>query len=88
MPSFQFPNIRHLPKYRHPPVPLASCFQCVTYGLWIAFPYVSGRNGGEAEYLTTIDDLENREISAAEIHGIYPKWAYGGGAGRGAEQAF
>ena len=52
------------------------------------FPYVSGRNGGKAEHLTTTDDLENREISAAEIHGIYPKWAYGGGAGRGAEEAF
>jgi hypothetical protein len=37
---------------------------------------------------TTTDDLENREISASEIHGIYPKWAYGGGAGRGAEGAF
>jgi hypothetical protein len=36
---------------------------------------------------TTTDDLENREISAAEIHGVYPKWAYGGGAGRGAEEA-
>jgi hypothetical protein len=43
---------------------------------------------GMAEYLTTTDDLENREISTAEIHGIYPKWAYGGGAGRGAEEAF
>jgi hypothetical protein len=43
---------------------------------------------GMAEYLTTTDDLENREISAAEIHGIYPKWAYGGGAGCGAEEAF
>jgi hypothetical protein len=38
--------------------------------------------------LTTTDDFENREISAAEIHGIYPKWAYGGGAGRGVEEAF
>jgi hypothetical protein len=37
---------------------------------------------------TTTNDLENREISAAEIHGICPKWAYGGGAGRGAEEAF
>jgi len=37
---------------------------------------------------TTTDDLKNREISAAEIHGVYPKWTYGGGAGRGAEGAF
>ena len=37
---------------------------------------------------TTTDDLENREISAAEIHGIDPKWAYGVGAGSGAEGAF
>jgi len=36
----------------------------------------------------TTDDLENREISAAEIHGIYPKWAYGSGGGRGVEEAF
>jgi hypothetical protein len=69
-------------------MPLAACFQIVACGLWIAFPYVSGRNGGKAEHLTTTDDLENREISAAEIHGIYPKWAYGGGAGRGAKEAF
>jgi hypothetical protein len=27
---------------------------------------------------TTSDDLENREIDAAEIHGVHPKWAYGG----------
>jgi hypothetical protein len=37
---------------------------------------------------TITDDLENREISAAEIRGVYPKWAYGRGAGRGAEGAF
>ncbi len=37
---------------------------------------------------TTTDDLENREISAAEIHGVNPKWAYGGGAHPGAEGAF
>jgi hypothetical protein len=37
---------------------------------------------------TTSDDLENREINAAEIHGVHPKWAYGGGAGPGAEGAF
>jgi hypothetical protein len=37
---------------------------------------------------TTTDDLQDRQISAAEIHGVYAKWAYGGGAGRGAEEAF
>jgi hypothetical protein len=36
---------------------------------------------------TTTDDLENREINAAEIHGVHAKWAYGGGAGPGAEGA-
>jgi hypothetical protein len=36
---------------------------------------------------TTTDDFENREINAAEIHGVHPKWAYGGGAGPGAEGA-
>ena len=36
----------------------------------------------------TTDDLEDREISAAGIHGFYPKRAYGSGAGRGAEKAF
>jgi len=29
---------------------------------------------------TTTDDFENREISAAEDHGVHPKRAYGGGA--------
>jgi hypothetical protein len=66
-------------------MPLDSCFQDVACGLWIAFPLTSV--AGMAEHLTTTDDLENREISAAEIHGIYPKWAYGGGAGRGTEEA-
>jgi hypothetical protein len=28
---------------------------------------------------TTTDDLENREIDAAEIHRVHPKWAYGTG---------
>ena len=37
---------------------------------------------------TTTDDLENREISAAAVHGVHPKWAYGGGAGSGAVEAF
>jgi len=37
---------------------------------------------------TITDDLENREINAAEIHGVHPKRAYGGGAGPGAEGAF
>ncbi len=37
---------------------------------------------------TTTDDLENREINAAEIHGVHPKRAYGGGAGPGAGGAF
>jgi len=37
---------------------------------------------------TTSDDLENREINAAEIHCVHPKWAYGRGADPGAEGAF
>src|SRR6266446_1549387 len=36
----------------------------------------------------TTDDLEDREISAAEIHGLHPQWAYGDGARRGTEGAF
>jgi hypothetical protein len=34
------------------------------------------------------DDLEDREISTAGIHGFYPKRAYEGGAGRRVEGAF
>jgi len=37
---------------------------------------------------TTTHDVEDREISAAEIHGVHPQWAYGGGARRGTEGAF
>ena len=37
---------------------------------------------------TTTDDVENREINAAAIHGVHAKWAYGGGAGSGGEEAF
>jgi len=37
---------------------------------------------------TTTDDVENRKINAAAIHGVHPKWAYGGGAGSAAEEAF
>jgi hypothetical protein len=33
---------------------------------------------------TTTDDLENRQISAAKIHGVHPERAYGGGTDRGA----
>ena len=36
----------------------------------------------------TTDDLEDRAIGAAGIHGLYPERAYEGGAGRGAEGAF
>jgi hypothetical protein len=43
---------------------------------------------GNAEHRDDNDDLENREISAAKIHGANPKWAYGGGARSGAEEAF
>jgi len=34
------------------------------------------------------DDLEDRAISAAGIHGFYTKRAYEGGVGRGAEELF
>ena len=37
--------------------------------------------------VTTTDDLENREIDAAEIHRVHAKRTYGGGAGPGAEGA-
>jgi hypothetical protein len=37
---------------------------------------------------TTTDNLENRKISAAEIDGVYPQWAYEGGTSRGPEGAF
>jgi hypothetical protein len=36
---------------------------------------------------TTTDDLQNREIDASEIHGVYPQWAYGVGARSGAKGA-
>jgi hypothetical protein len=38
--------------------------------------------------VTTSDDLENREINEAKIHGVHPKWTYGGEARSGAEGAF
>jgi len=37
---------------------------------------------------TTTDDFENREINATEIHGVHPKWAYGGDAGLGTAGTF
>jgi hypothetical protein len=36
---------------------------------------------------TTYDDLEDRAIGAAGIHGFYAKWAHEGGGGRGVEGA-
>ena len=58
-------------------------------GLCIALPLASlAGDGGNAEHRDTTDDLENREISAAEIHRVNPKWAYGRGARPGAEGAF
>jgi hypothetical protein len=44
--------------------------------------------GAMQSIATTTDDLKNREISAAEIHGVYAKWADGGGARSGAGGAF
>jgi hypothetical protein len=38
-------------------------------------------------FATISDDVENREINEAEIHGVHPKWTYGGGARSGAEGA-
>jgi hypothetical protein len=67
-------------------MPLTPCFQCVACGLWIAVTQISA--GGMAEHYDDNHDLENREIIAADTHGIYPKWAYGGGAGHGVEEAF
>src|SRR6266576_1088867 len=39
-------------------------------------------------FRTTTNDLQDREIRAAGIQRVYPKRAYGGGAGRGTEAAF
>jgi hypothetical protein len=36
---------------------------------------------------TTTDDLKDREINAEEIHGVHPKWGYGGAADPGTEVA-
>ena len=69
---FQFPKIRHLRKSRHPDDALTACFQYVACGLWIAF-YVSGRIAAMQSIAMTTDDIENREISAAEIHGLCPE---------------
>src|SRR3979411_1697116 len=37
---------------------------------------------------TTTDDLENRAINAAEIHGVHAQWASGGAPAGGTEGAF
>jgi hypothetical protein len=67
-------------------------FPMCCIGVSIALPITSvARVAGMAamrSIATTTDELENREISVAEIHRLYPKWAYGGGAGCRAEGAF
>jgi hypothetical protein len=71
------------------PLPLTACFQYVTrWPLHCIFSCFSRPDGAMQSIATTTDDLENREISAAEIHGLYLKWAYGGWADAGAEAAF
>ena len=75
---------------------LFPCFQCVACGLRIALPLAPATVMAAMQRIATTeiwakhttDDLEDREISAAGIHGFYPKRAYGGGAGRGADGAF
>jgi hypothetical protein len=53
----------------------------IACGLRIAFALASLAGMVAMQSIaTTTDDLENREINAAEIHGVHPKWAYGGGA--------
>ena len=75
---------------------LIPCFQCVACGLRIALPLAPATAMAAMQRIATTetwakhttDDLEDREISAAGIHGFYPKREYEGGAGRGAEGAF
>ena len=50
-------------------------------------PALVGLDGSNAEHRDDKDDLENRQINAPEIHGVYLKWAFGGGAGHGADGA-
>jgi hypothetical protein len=72
-----------------PPAPVSNMLR-VAIGL--RFDSRGGSDCGNADcdwcQMRQPDDPKNREIRAAEIYGIYPKWAYGGGAGRRAEGAF
>ena len=66
-----------------------ACFQYVACGLCIAPELVSlAEDGGNAEHRDDNHDLEDREVTAAEIHGVYREWAYGCGADPGAGGAF
>jgi hypothetical protein len=44
--------------------------------LYCTSNYGKGRDGGNAAHHDTYD-LEDRETSATEIHGVYPPWANG-----------
>src|SRR5258708_38501097 len=82
------PKIRHLRTYRLPTVLLTACFQYVACGLYIALPYASLAGMAAMQSIaTTTDGLQDREISAAEVHGVYAKWTHGGRTGRGTKGA-
>jgi hypothetical protein len=69
-------------------LPLTACFQDLASGEYIALPTYVSAPGWQLCRATGTDDPEDREISAAEIYGVYLKRAYGGRGGRGAEAAF
>jgi hypothetical protein len=79
-----------LPKFRHPASPRAAYFfndLNLACGLHPLAP-VAAMAAMRRSIATATDDLESREISSAEIHDFCPKRKYGGGARRGAEEAF
>ncbi len=53
-----------------------SVFNMFHCGPCIAFPLACWPGMVAMQSIaTTTDDLKNREINAAEIHGVHPKWA-------------
>jgi hypothetical protein len=86
---FRLPKIRHLPKSRHSTAISSRMFSiaCKWPPDCLSTVAVAGK-GVKAEHREITDDVENREISAAKIHGFYLKWPYGCGADHGVEDAF
>src|SRR4029077_8521994 len=90
---FQFPGIRHFPKFRHSNFSFKHSVSvlcmwppcCIFVNREPRWQQCSNAMADRAKQHN--DDLEDRAIGAAGNYGFYAKWAHEGGGSRGVEGA-